>query len=142
MHTRRMLRALPVVVLTFFIILFVDFRMRTKPSHRSDGIRSPNHLQHPTPEAASPAKDAANSKSFLFPRADVITLNRRVTDLHEEILKTNNNLKTWRQTTVPLPPLKLTDIFIAVKTTGRFHSTRLGLLMDTWISRTKDHVSV
>ena len=141
MHTRRMLRALPVVILTFFIILFVDFRMRTKLSHRSDGIRSPNNLQRPTSEVASPAKEAANSKSFSFLSTDVSTLNQRVTDLHEEILKTNNKLKTWRQT-VPPPPLKLTDIFIAVKTTGRFHSTRLGLLMDTWISRTKDHVSV
>ncbi|XP_062311725.1 beta-1,3-N-acetylglucosaminyltransferase manic fringe [Osmerus eperlanus] len=142
MHTRRMLRALPVVILTFFIVLFVDFRMRTKHSHGSEGIRSPNHLERPTPEAASPAKEAANSKSFSFARADVSSLNRRVADLHEEILQTNNKLKTWRQTTVPLPPLKLTDIFIAVKTTGRFHSTRLGLLMDTWISRTKDHTYI
>uniref|UniRef100_A0A3B1K0V5 MFNG O-fucosylpeptide 3-beta-N-acetylglucosaminyltransferase n=1 Tax=Astyanax mexicanus TaxID=7994 RepID=A0A3B1K0V5_ASTMX len=38
-------------------------------------------------------------------------------------------------------PLRVEDIFIAVKTTGRFHSIRLALLLDTWISRTKKHVS-
>ncbi|KAI4890672.1 hypothetical protein NFI96_002020 [Prochilodus magdalenae] len=38
-------------------------------------------------------------------------------------------------------PLRLHDIFIAVKTTGRFHGSRLELLLDTWISKTKEHVT-
>ena len=37
--------------------------------------------------------------------------------------------------------LKLADIFLAVKTSGKFHKTRLALLMETWIARTKTHVS-
>lgn len=37
--------------------------------------------------------------------------------------------------------LKLEQVFIAVKTTGRFHGTRLALLLQTWISRTKAQVS-
>lgn len=37
--------------------------------------------------------------------------------------------------------LKLEQVFIAVKTTGRFHGTRLALLLQTWISRTKTQVS-
>ncbi|KAM6972250.1 beta-1,3-N-acetylglucosaminyltransferase manic fringe [Aplochiton taeniatus] len=40
------------------------------------------------------------------------------------------------------PALKLTDVFIAVKTTGRFHGTRLGLLLDTWIAKTKEHTFI
>ncbi|XP_077425894.1 beta-1,3-N-acetylglucosaminyltransferase manic fringe-like isoform X4 [Vanacampus margaritifer] len=38
--------------------------------------------------------------------------------------------------------LRLEDIFIAVKTTGRFHGTRLALLLDTWISTTKTHTFI
>ncbi|KAG8014565.1 Beta-1, partial [Nibea albiflora] len=40
------------------------------------------------------------------------------------------------------PRLKLEDIFIAVKTTGRFHKTRLALLLETWISRTRAHTFI
>lgn len=38
--------------------------------------------------------------------------------------------------------LLLGDLFIAVKTTQKFHRSRMGLLMDTWISRVRDQVSV
>lgn len=38
--------------------------------------------------------------------------------------------------------LELRDIFIAVKTTGRFHRTRLELLLHTWIPRTKEHTFI
>uniref|UniRef100_A0A3Q3WYJ6 Fringe-like glycosyltransferase domain-containing protein n=1 Tax=Mola mola TaxID=94237 RepID=A0A3Q3WYJ6_MOLML len=38
--------------------------------------------------------------------------------------------------------VQLEHIFIAVKTTGRFHRTRLALLLETWISRTKAHTFI
>ncbi|XP_057700685.1 beta-1,3-N-acetylglucosaminyltransferase manic fringe-like isoform X2 [Corythoichthys intestinalis] len=38
--------------------------------------------------------------------------------------------------------LRLEDIFIAVKTTGKFHGTRLALLLETWISTTKTHTFI
>ncbi|XP_051940609.1 beta-1,3-N-acetylglucosaminyltransferase manic fringe isoform X2 [Hippocampus zosterae] len=38
--------------------------------------------------------------------------------------------------------LRLEDIFISVKTTGRFHGTRLALLLKTWISTTKTHTFI
>ncbi|XP_017543784.1 beta-1,3-N-acetylglucosaminyltransferase manic fringe [Pygocentrus nattereri] len=41
-----------------------------------------------------------------------------------------------------IKPLRLQDIFIAVKTTGRFHGSRLALLLDTWISKTKGHTYI
>lgn len=45
----------------------------------------------------------------------------------------------------PLSPrlheLQLRDIFIAVKTTGAFHRSRLELLLDTWVSRTREQVT-
>lgn len=38
--------------------------------------------------------------------------------------------------------LTLGDIFIAVKTTKRFHQSRMELLLDTWISRVREQVSM
>ncbi|MEQ2191491.1 hypothetical protein XENOCAPTIV_029500, partial [Xenoophorus captivus] len=35
----------------------------------------------------------------------------------------------------PVEHLSQTDLFIALKTTGRYHRLRLELLLDTWISR-------
>ncbi|KAK7930598.1 hypothetical protein WMY93_006993 [Mugilogobius chulae] len=39
-------------------------------------------------------------------------------------------------------PLKLEDIYIAVKTTGKFHKTRLALLLQTWMSKTRAHTFI
>ncbi|XP_042326786.1 beta-1,3-N-acetylglucosaminyltransferase manic fringe isoform X2 [Sceloporus undulatus] len=38
--------------------------------------------------------------------------------------------------------LLLEDLFIAVKTTQKFHQSRIGLLLDTWISRLKQQTHV
>lgn len=38
--------------------------------------------------------------------------------------------------------LLLEDLFIAVKTTQKFHRSRIGLLLDTWISRVRDQVGM
>ncbi|KAM9818630.1 beta-1,3-N-acetylglucosaminyltransferase manic fringe isoform 1-T1 [Syngnathus typhle] len=42
----------------------------------------------------------------------------------------------------PQAELRLEDIFISLKTTGRFHGTRLALLLETWISTTKSHTFI
>lgn len=41
----------------------------------------------------------------------------------------------------PVEPLAPRDVFIAVKTTRKFHRARLDLLLETWISRHKEMVS-
>lgn len=41
----------------------------------------------------------------------------------------------------PVEHLSPSDLFIAVKTTGRYHEQRLELLLDTWISRNMQQVS-
>ncbi|XP_066114924.1 beta-1,3-N-acetylglucosaminyltransferase manic fringe isoform X2 [Saccopteryx bilineata] len=40
------------------------------------------------------------------------------------------------------PELQLRDVFIAVKTTRAFHRSRLELLLDTWVSRTRKQTFV
>ncbi|XP_045443469.1 beta-1,3-N-acetylglucosaminyltransferase manic fringe isoform X2 [Pipistrellus kuhlii] len=42
----------------------------------------------------------------------------------------------------PPPELRLQDVFIAVKTTRAFHRSRLDLLLDTWVSRTREQTFV
>ncbi|KAM9770860.1 beta-1,3-N-acetylglucosaminyltransferase lunatic fringe-like [Menidia menidia] len=42
----------------------------------------------------------------------------------------------------PAERLSEADLFIAVKTTGRYHGQRLELLLDTWISRNAPHTYV
>ncbi|XP_067316656.1 beta-1,3-N-acetylglucosaminyltransferase lunatic fringe-like [Anolis sagrei] len=38
----------------------------------------------------------------------------------------------------PVEPLSPRDVFVAVKTTAKFHRSRLELLLDTWVSRHKE----
>lgn len=126
MRKRWLRRRLPVLIFTFFIILYVDFQLRTSnPLKLTTSVahhQSPSALHHSIQKAPSAAKDAqkmaGNSSSG------------------------NGGHPASEGAHVTQPKLKLEDIFIAVKTTGRFHKTRLALLLETWISRTKAHVSV
>ncbi|KAK9967664.1 hypothetical protein ABG768_002043 [Culter alburnus] len=117
MILRRLFHALPVFALTLFILVLLDLQLRT----RSD--------QKPT---APLARERTQSISR------TVAVNQH-TDVVNE--KQKQKRQKWREVK-PQPPLELTDIFIAVKTTGRFHKTRLALLLETWISRTKDHTYI
>ncbi|KAM3624169.1 uncharacterized protein V6R79_020193 [Siganus canaliculatus] len=118
-------RRLPILIFTLFVILYVDFQLRTS-SHPKSSV-----THHPSPSAphrsiqqapSAPAKDAqtAASKSTSSSGGDSQPEGAEVTR----------------------PKLRLEDIFIAVKTTGKFHKTRLALLLETWISRTKAHTFI
>lgn len=112
------------MIFTFFIILYVDFQLRTSSPPKTSVVHrpSPGALHRSIQEAPTPAQDAHNparnrsSRSGGRPASGGAHVTR--------------------------PKLKLEDIFVAVKTTGRFHKTRLALLVETWISRIKAHVSV
>lgn len=142
MHKKRILRTLPVLILTFFIIIFVDFKLRTLPKLNAIHISLPNAFQRSIQEAPSSAKGALNPVQEDPSSAKGASNSVRSSDVNEEIDTGRNRLKASERRHATPSPLKLTDIFIAVKTTGRFHKTRLVLLLETWISRTKAHVSV
>ncbi|XP_030292410.1 beta-1,3-N-acetylglucosaminyltransferase manic fringe [Sparus aurata] len=127
MHKRWIRRRVPVLIFTFFIILYVDFQLRTSSlprlsvaqQHPSPGARHRSIQGTPSPvrDAQSPARNSTSSGKD----------GQHASDRAHDITK---------------PKLRLEDIFIAVKTTGRFHKTRLALLLETWISRTKAHTFV
>ncbi|XP_037621329.1 beta-1,3-N-acetylglucosaminyltransferase manic fringe [Sebastes umbrosus] len=130
MQKRWMRRKLPVLIFTFFIILYVDFQLRTSSlskltvahHHPSAGaLQQRASIQ----QTASPAKDAQNPADSSSSSSRKAGHPASSEDAH-----------------VTQQKLKLEDIFIAVKTTGRFHQTRLALLLETWISRTKAHTFI
>lgn len=123
MHKRWIRRRLPVLIITFFIILYVDFQLRTSSLPKLSVAQPPTprapficmlRAKLPTKDAPTPAKNSSNVR---------------------QVNPASDGLRVTQQ------KLKVEDIFIAVKTTGRFHRTRLALLLETWISRTKAHVS-
>lgn len=125
MHKRWIRRRLPVLIFTVFIILYVDFQLRTSsPPKLSAAHPQPPGALRSIQQAPSPAKDAHSP-----PR------NSSRGGAHGGHPASEGAYVTPRR-------LKLEDIFIAVKTTGRFHKTRLALLLETWISRTKAHTFI
>ncbi|XP_041821504.1 beta-1,3-N-acetylglucosaminyltransferase manic fringe [Chelmon rostratus] len=124
MHKRWICRRLPILVFTFFIILYVDFQLRTSSfpkrsvAHHPAPGALPRSIRQP-PSAAKDAQDPASNGSSAaggHPGSEGAHVTR--------------------------PKLKLEDIFVAVKTTRRFHKTRLALLLETWISRTRAHTFI
>ncbi|XP_033945673.1 beta-1,3-N-acetylglucosaminyltransferase manic fringe isoform X3 [Pseudochaenichthys georgianus] len=117
-------RKLPTCICTFFIILYVDFQLRSSSLPKLSVAHPlvPGPLQRSIQEAPSPAR-----------HAQIPGGNSSDSTAGDEGHSDSEDAH------VTLPELKLEDIFIAVKTTGRFHETRLALLLETWISRTKAH---
>ncbi|XP_068177098.1 beta-1,3-N-acetylglucosaminyltransferase manic fringe isoform X2 [Antennarius striatus] len=112
-------RRLPLLVFTFFIILYVDFQLRTSRLPKLSSAHNPSHVQRSVWRKTRGAQNPANISNSGSGGPSTSE------DVNDSQVK-----------------MKLDDIFIAVKTTGRFHRTRLKLLLDTWISRTKAHTFI
>ncbi|KAL1005674.1 hypothetical protein UPYG_G00062150 [Umbra pygmaea] len=143
MLRNKLLRSLPVVILTFAIILFVDFQLQTRDIYKRNVIHDAPGRMSNQKFPLSPAKVAANPTKSAQQPAAVSELTRGM--LQAEIQRWRDRLKVLERRidqAVTSSPLKLTDIFVAVKTTGRFHNTRLSLLLQTWISKTKEHTFI
>ncbi|CAK6975865.1 beta-1%2C3-N-acetylglucosaminyltransferase manic fringe [Scomber scombrus] len=133
MHRRWVRRSLPLFIFTFFIILYVDFQLRTSSLPKLSVVHRPSpgsHLQQVPIAAKGAQKPVSKSSSN--------NNGGGGGDLH--VAKERHT--TSKGARVTQAKLKQQDIFIAVKTTGRFHRTRLALLLETWISRTKAHTFI
>ncbi|XP_051549060.1 beta-1,3-N-acetylglucosaminyltransferase manic fringe-like [Myxocyprinus asiaticus] len=119
MILRRLFHVLPLVALSLFILVLLDLQLRIRSDQKPSA-----HLAHERIKSQAPSRTTAVNQ----PR-DVATKEQKP------------KIDKWRETK-PKSPLELNDIFIAVKTTGRFHKTRLALLLETWITRTKDHTYI
>ena len=121
MFARWKLLTMPGFVVTFFLIIYMDVQLRSR--HQSGPL--PALFQRSIQEARAPGSDAPIPAIVLAPRRD--------------LLPGRNSAPERRF--VDQSQLKLADVFVAVKTSGKFHKTRLALLLETWIARTKTHVS-
>lgn len=133
MHKRWIRRRLPVLIFTFFIILYVDFQLRTSSLPKLVVARPPPAgaaLHRSIQQAASTGKSAHNPATSTSSSGET----RHAAEAGGQSVSGGAH--------VTQPTLQLEDIYIAVKTTGRFHKTRLALLLETWISRTKAHTFI
>uniref|UniRef100_A0A3Q1FSK5 Beta-1,3-N-acetylglucosaminyltransferase n=1 Tax=Acanthochromis polyacanthus TaxID=80966 RepID=A0A3Q1FSK5_9TELE len=130
MHKRWIRRSLPLLIFTFFIILYVDFQLRATSLPRVAHHPSTRAPLRSIQQAPSSAKDAHSPAGYSSSSSGGET---RFTDVKGGISESAH---------VTESKLELEDIYIAVKTTGRFHKTRLALLLETWISRTKAHTFI
>ncbi|XP_037546270.1 beta-1,3-N-acetylglucosaminyltransferase manic fringe [Nematolebias whitei] len=119
MRKRWIRRRLIVIVFTFFIIVIVDFQLRASSFSK---INVDQSLAPDAPRSFIPRGDAQSSWSS----------SSRGQSQHPD---RSGGVSEG-------PNVTLEDIYIAVKTTGRFHKTRLALLLETWISRTKTHTFI
>uniref|UniRef100_A0A3P9HF53 Beta-1,3-N-acetylglucosaminyltransferase n=2 Tax=Oryzias TaxID=8089 RepID=A0A3P9HF53_ORYLA len=122
MNKRWFRRRLLVLLFTCFIIVFADFQLRTSSFVKVSLLQHPSSGARPS-SAREDARSAALNSS-------------RGISQHQDQSAGNPHIEGT------LEKLQLRDIFIAVKTTGRFHKTRLALLLETWISRTKAHTFI
>ncbi|KAF3688009.1 Beta-1,3-N-acetylglucosaminyltransferase manic fringe [Channa argus] len=129
MRKRWVCRRLPILIFAFFIILYVDFQLRTSSLPKLSAVNhpSPGAAQRAFQQDPSSAKDAQNPATS---SSSSIDDNRQ------------SGHSTSEGARVTQSKLTQEDIFIAVKTTGRFHRTRLALLLETWVSRTKAHTFI
>lgn len=123
MQRRWIRRRLPVCIFTVFIILYVDFQLRagSLPKLSAAHHPPPGALQRSIHQALSPAKQAHSAARNS---------------------SGGSGKGARRPAQVTRPKLRLDDVYVAVKTTGKFHKTRLALLLETWISRTKAHTFI
>ncbi|TNN31361.1 Beta-1,3-N-acetylglucosaminyltransferase manic fringe [Liparis tanakae] len=141
MQKRSIGRKLTVFIFTFIIILYVDFQLRTSsvPKGRASGAPARRAPQE------APAPDRGGARSPATSRG-ARPRGQRVPRGAPGGQRGPGGAPGGQRGPGGAPSgaaaLKLEDIFLAVKTTGRFHATRLALLLETWVSRTKAHVSV
>lgn len=86
------------------------------------------HVGHPPPEPPPAAAEGGKAFTAYFRK---LTRERRA--VHAPPRRS--------ATPEPVEHLSPSDLFIAVKSTQRFHRGRLELLLDTWISRSTQQVS-
>ncbi|MEQ2161649.1 hypothetical protein GOODEAATRI_011638, partial [Goodea atripinnis] len=131
MRKRWIRRSLLVLIFTFLIIVFVDFQLSTSSFPKLNAAHRPlpSGLRGSILQVSSAAKDAQSSV-------------HSISETESKPNENNGEESVFAGAHATLPQLRLDDIYIAVKTTGRFHKTRLELLLDTWISRTKAHTFI
>ncbi|MGH0129292.1 UNVERIFIED_CONTAM: hypothetical protein FKN15_038675 [Acipenser sinensis] len=137
---KRFLLSIVGATFTCLVVLFVaQLQQRNQveavPNGREVGMRSLQSLeshdsQEPQRSQSDPQQQDSNPEQGKVFSAYFTKLTRS----RREAEKTENNPEVATEKP-PMEDITPNDIFIAVKTTKKFHQSRLELLLDTWISR-------
>ncbi|KAM9792305.1 beta-1,3-N-acetylglucosaminyltransferase manic fringe [Neosynchiropus ocellatus] len=109
---RWILRTLAFSIFTFVIILYADLQLQTK------GLSEPAPGVQPSIQRNRPPKPSRTRSDSVRPR------------------------KHARHATSASSELKIEEVYIAVKTSGKFHQSRVSVILDTWVSITKTHTFI
>lgn len=117
-----------------------------RPQVRPDQVRWPHHAEVPAGAASSESSHSSMelSRSLEVQRTTSWT---EVKNENQSPKRGTDYTKGSKGDVAPVlrsqlsDKLELSDIFIAVKTTRKYHKSRLELLIQTWVSRAKKQVS-
>ncbi|KAM9305952.1 beta-1,3-N-acetylglucosaminyltransferase lunatic fringe [Gastrophryne carolinensis] len=124
---RKLLLSLVGATLTCLLVLVLDQQNR-QLLHIAEVPDAPI-------QPAAAAADPGDARSF---SAYFSTLGRTRRDV--QLLPGTPSAQDTQHT--PIEDITSKEIFIAVKTTKKFHRSRMDLLMDTWISRNKEQTFI
>ncbi|XP_072125600.1 beta-1,3-N-acetylglucosaminyltransferase lunatic fringe isoform X2 [Mobula birostris] len=153
--TRKLLASLLGATFTWLLVLMVD--QRQEPVQRGLELRSRSlqSWQSPGDNGQGEEEEEAATERSQLP-SGVHPLARSYKDYFSDLSRAKAQgagggleLKPRRQLSeeavTPTPfrdDITIGDLFIAVKTTKKFHRSRLELLLDTWISRNRDQTYI
>ncbi|XP_040292819.1 beta-1,3-N-acetylglucosaminyltransferase radical fringe [Bufo bufo] len=82
------------------------------------------------------------SSRYLESQLDVVRLSLSGHDQRDVLQRWKNYRVSLKDTDYLKEPLRIEDVFIAVKTTRKYHRNRLELLLQTWISQAKEQTFI
>ncbi|XP_030638688.1 beta-1,3-N-acetylglucosaminyltransferase manic fringe [Chanos chanos] len=142
MNIKKVSRTIP-ALLAVFIVVLVNLQLKTrnlqKPTAKIGNLELEylkNHREH---EIKIPSESLVQSSHDVSTGGKINQIPSELFGNSYRLMESRNN---GQRQPNPVSRLHPTDIFIAVKTTGRFHRSRLALLLETWISRTKTHTYI
>ncbi|OCT64126.1 hypothetical protein XELAEV_18045227mg [Xenopus laevis] len=135
---KKLLLSMVGATLTCLLVLVVDQHqnrqmLETQSAEEPGAVHLRADLDPAKPgDGGEPAKDAQDASTFSAYFNKLTRVRRDV----EQVATPS------KESQAPVEDITANDVFIAVKTTKKFHRSRMDLLMDTWISRNKQQTFI
>ena len=150
---RKAVKLAAVLSVLLLVNVFIGFKLSvvsyTKPGkllgHFKHDNGEPLESSSKLHASAGPDGQSRQQRSAKsFPRASFIDkLGPEVADIQTHSSGAQKKkLSTELTHSQPVQPTEISDIFISVKTSGKFHASRLQLVLQTWYLLAKDQVSL
>ncbi|XP_013884571.1 beta-1,3-N-acetylglucosaminyltransferase radical fringe [Austrofundulus limnaeus] len=113
-----------------------------RPQVRPAPVKQAHHAEDPEPVGAGGAASDSGLKETHRKHIKTKDTRRDPSPHRDEDLKSSETLGGSSSQSRPPDQLTLKDIFIAVKTTKKYHKSRLELLIQTWVSRAEEQTYI